>query len=125
MQEDRIPKEGQKDIALADEAKLRFATLLYRFLFFDWLFVDMTKAKNLFERNAAWQHNRAMRMHLPLYLRRWSVLTGLDLGLGCVFEKLLEIQLAAAWFFTWSCVTVTGMVVIAALWALLSIREMS
>ena len=124
MPESPAPEDGQKDIVPAADAEMRFATLLYRFMFFDWLFADMTKTQNLFERHAAWQHNRKMRRHLPLYLRRWSVLAVFDFGLGGVFEQLLEAKLLAAWFFTCSCVTVTGMVVIAVLWAFLSNVEM-
>lgn len=123
MEENPTPQQGQEDIVPAVVAEIRFSTLLYRFLFFDWLFADMTQAKNLFERHAAWQHNRRMRIHLPLYLRRWSVLTALDFGIGCIFDKLLEIQLVAAWFFTWSCVTITGMAVIAVMWIFLANPE--
>ena len=124
MQPSPAPQHGQEGVVPAVDAEIRFTTLLYRFLFFDWLFADMTKAKNPFERHAAWQHNRRMRRHLPLYLRRWSVLTALYFGLGTVFEQLLEIRLVAAWFFTWSCVTLTGMVVATVLWVLLASPEM-
>jgi hypothetical protein len=37
-----------------------FRTLLYRFIFFDWLFKDVSAARNVFERHAALQHNRHM-----------------------------------------------------------------
>lgn len=99
---------------------MRFTQLLYRFLFFDWLFADMTQAKDLFERHAAWQHNKRMSRYLPTYLRRWSFLTALDFGLGWLFEQILNASVVAAWFFTWSCVTLAGMVVIAVLWIFLS-----
>jgi len=101
-------------------AEIPFTTLMYRFLFFDWLFADMTKAMTLFERHAAWQHNRKMRMYLPLYLRRWSVLTAFDFASGCALENLLGSKLLAAWCFTGSCVTVTGMLIIVVLWLFLS-----
>jgi hypothetical protein len=97
-----------------------FRRLLYRFLFFDWLFADVSAARNLYERHAARQHNRRMRRYLPLYLRRWSVLTAFDFGLGLVFERTLQASLLSAWFFTWSCVTLTGMVVITVVWAFLA-----
>jgi hypothetical protein len=112
---------GQEVIA---DAEITFATLLYRFLFFEWLFADMTKAKNPFERHAAWQHNREMRRYLPLYLQRWSVFAVFNFGLGGVFERLLDIKLVAAWFFTWSCITITGMLLMAVLWVFLAKREM-
>jgi hypothetical protein len=97
-----------------------FSHLLYRFLFFDWLFVDMTKAKDMFERHAAWQHNKRMRRHLPTYLRRWSFLSALDFGLGWMFEQLLNTSLVAAWFFTWFCVMFAVVVVISVLWIFLA-----
>ncbi len=58
-----------------DSAELRFRTLLYRFIFFDWLFHDVGSARTPFERHAATQHNRRMSKYLPVYLRRWSFLT--------------------------------------------------
>ena len=119
MQENPAPQHGQDGLVPAVAAEIPFATLLYRFLFFDWLFSDMSKTMNLFERHAAWQHNRRMRRHLPLYLQRWSVLTAVEFGLGCVFEHVLDTGLLAAWFYTWSCVTVTGMALTSVLWAFL------
>lgn len=119
------PQDDQDSDAGALEPRMPFHSLLYRFLFFDWLFADMSKAVDLFERHAAWQHNRRMRIYLPLYLRRWSVITALDFALGCLFEKMLETSLVAAWFFTWSCVTLTGMMLISVMWLILSNAEIS
>ncbi|MFL6673418.1 MAG: hypothetical protein ACJ8LG_09020 [Massilia sp.] len=102
-----------------------FWRLLYRFLFFDWLFLDVSAARNRFERHAARQHNRHMSRYLPLYLRRWSVLTVFDFALGCLFERALQASLLSAWFFTWSCVTFTGMVVITVAWAILAHANLS
>jgi hypothetical protein len=104
----------------AAQAELPFLTLWYRFLFFGWLFRDLNAARDLYERHAAWQHNRRMCCYLPTYLRRWSFLTFLDFGLGCLFERAMQASLLSAWFFTWSCVTLTGMVVISVAWALLA-----
>jgi hypothetical protein len=111
-----VPQRPQAGTAPGEE--LRFATLLYRFLFFDWLFADMTRAMGLFERRLAWQHNRSMRRHLPTYFRRWSCLTALGFGLGSLFQ-LLEASLMAAWFFTLFSATLSGMVVISVAWVLL------
>jgi hypothetical protein len=102
-----------------------FRTLLYRFLFFDWLFRDVSAAKNLFERHVALQHNRFMSRYLPTYFRRWSVLAVFDFGLGFLFERTLQATLLSAWFFTCSCLTVTGMVVIAAAWVFLTFGRIS
>lgn len=104
-------------------AEIPFATLLYRFWFFDWLFVDLDRARNLFERHAAWQHNRRMRCYLPLYLWRWTVLTALAFLFGYLSEQVLEAALVAAGFFTGFAVTLTGMVVILVIWAFLAQPE--
>lgn len=100
--------------------ELPLRTLWYRFMFFDWMFRDLNAARNLYERNAAAQHNRHMSRYLPTYLRRWSFLTLCGFALGCVFEHSAQASLVSAWFFTWSCVTMTGMVVISVAWAFLA-----
>jgi hypothetical protein len=106
--------------ARTSQGELEFSTLLYRFLFFDWLFRDVSRAVNRYERLSAWQHNRAMRRYLPVYLRRWSVCAALAFGLGCVFESVLQGETMAAWFFAWACVALTGVLVISVLWIFLS-----
>mgnify|MGYP000636786064 CR=1 FL=1 len=98
----------------------RFGQTLYRFLFFDWLFRDVSAARDRIERHAARQHNRKMSRYLPVYLRRWSFLTAFDFALGFVLERALQATLLSAWFFTWSCITATGMVVITVAWLFLS-----
>ncbi|MET0855361.1 MAG: hypothetical protein ABWY27_01310 [Telluria sp.] len=105
--------------------EIPFRTLLYRFIFFDWLFADLGAARDLFERHAAWQHNRRMCRYLPVYLRRWSVLTAGGFGLGFLFERVSQPSLVSAWFFTSSCVTFTGMVVISVAWIFLANSRMS
>jgi hypothetical protein len=105
-----------------DEPRLTFGQLWYRFLFFDWLFRDVNAARDLFERHAARQHNRRMCRYRPVYLRRWSVLAAFDFGLGLLFERVIQATLLSAWFFTWSCVTITGMVVITVAWIFLAAR---
>jgi hypothetical protein len=102
-----------------------FGRLLYRFLFFDWLFADASRARNLYERHAARQHNQRMARYLPVYLRRWSFLATLDFALGCLSERVLQAGLLSAWFFTWSCLTLTGMVVITVMWAALVYGRLS
>jgi hypothetical protein len=104
---------------------LTFSQLLYRFLFFDWLFRDVSSTRTLLERHAARQHNRKMSRYLPVYLRRWSFLTAFDFGLGLLFEKVLQAGVLSAWFFTWSCVTFTGLVVITVAWLMLTYAKLS
>jgi hypothetical protein len=120
MTTDADPNPSQHDSKLPE---LSFWTLLYRFMFFDWLFADVGAARNLFERHAARQHNRHMSRYLPVYLRRWSLLAAFDFGLGCLFERAAS--LLSAWFFTLSCVTMTGMVVITVAWAILAHARLS
>ena len=116
--------EPQPD-STAVPSELPFRTLLYRFMFFDWLFRDISATRDLYERHAAWQHNRRMCAYLPTYLRRWSFLTAFDFLLGCLFERALQASLLSAWFFTWSCVTLSGMVVISVVWLFLANSRMS
>lgn len=108
-----------------EPSAIPFRTLLYRFMFFDWLFRDVSAARNRFERHAALQHNKYMSRYLPVYLRRWSVLATFDFGLGFLFERGLQATALSACFFTWSCMTVTGMVVILVAWVLLSFGRFS
>lgn len=104
---------------------LPFRTLLYRFMFFDWLFRDMSAARNLYERHATLLHNRRMCRYLPTYLRRWSFLTAFDFGLGLLAERALQASLLSAWFFTWTCVSLSAMVVISVAWVFLSYGKIS
>lgn len=114
MQHGHTPEPGPAP------AELPFLTLWYRFMFFGWLFRDLNAARDLYERHAALQHNRRMCRYFPTYLRRWSVLTFFDFGMGVLFERAMQASLLSAWFFTWSCVTLTGMVVIFVAWAFLA-----
>jgi hypothetical protein len=102
-----------------------FWRLLYRFLFFDWLFADVNRARNLVERHAASRHNRRMSRYLPVYLRRWLVLMALDFALGCLFERAAQASFLSAWFFAWSCVAFTAVVVITVAWAFLANGRLS
>jgi hypothetical protein len=99
-----------------------FGQTLYRFLFFDWLFRDVSAARNLYERHAAREHNRRMSRYLPVYMRRWSVLATFDFALGFLFERVLSATMLSALFFTGTCVTITGIVVMTVVWLFLAAR---
>jgi hypothetical protein len=116
------PAPGEENHASKEAS---FGQTLYRFLFFDWLFRDVNAARDLFERHAARQHNQRMSRYLPVYLRRWSFLAAFDFTLGLLFERVLQATIMSAWFFTWSCVTLTGMVVITVVWLFLSSARLS
>lgn len=104
---------------LPQAAELPFLTLWYRFIFFDWMFCDVQATRDLYQRRAALQHNRYMRRYLPVYLRRWAWLSAVGFVLGCLLERHTGAVLLSAWCFTWSCVAMTGVMVIAVSWALL------
>jgi hypothetical protein len=94
-------------------------SLLYRYLFWEWLFVDMASARGLYQRAAAWRHNVAQRRHLPVYMRRWFVLTAANLGVAAVFEKALAWTLSAAVFYTNGCIAVCVLAVTFVGWVFL------
>lgn len=114
------PPEPREQHAQAAESP--FGQTLYRFLFFGWLFRDVSAARNLYERHAAREHNRRMSRYLPVYMRRWSVLATFDFVLGFLFERVLSATMLSALFFTGSCVTVTGILVMTVIWVFLAAR---
>ena len=124
MSDSPQPQPDHRDSG-TDIVDIPFRTLLYRFMFFEWMFADISAARNRFERHAFVQHNRRMCRYLPVYLRRWSVLTACDFGLGLLAERALQASVVSAWFFTWSCVSLTGMVIISVAWIFLSNSRMS
>ena len=79
-------------------AELPFKVLLYRYFFFGWLFKDVNKG-DVFERSAAWRHNRSQARWLATYLRRWLFLSGMNYVLGVVCEILLQAPVLSAFFF--------------------------
>lgn len=97
-----------------------FLSLLYRFFFFDWLFLDLTKATSLIERHAAWRHNQEMRKYLPVYLRRWGVVSTAAFFTGSVCESVWQAKLVASCFFTGFSVTLAVMAVIVVAWLFLA-----
>ncbi|MEJ7932362.1 hypothetical protein WG922_20485 [Ramlibacter sp. AN1015] len=92
-----------------------FGTLLYRYFFFGWLFRDVNRG-NVFERAAAWRHNRAQAHWLLLYMRRWwSWGLGFYL-LGCVVELALNAPGWSALFYVPGALSVPVNAVIGAVW---------
>ncbi|TBO32886.1 hypothetical protein EYS42_06900 [Aquabacterium lacunae] len=75
--------------------RLPFRQLLYRYWFFDWLFKDVNRA-TLMERAAAWRHNQEQARWLPLYLRRWAILTVLSFAVGMLMEHGLRAPVLSA-----------------------------
>jgi hypothetical protein len=81
-------------------------SLLYRYWFWEWLFIDLAGVRDLYARAAAWRHNVAQRRHLPVYMRRWLALMAANLAVAAVLEKALACMLSAAVFYTNSCIAV-------------------
>lgn len=98
---------------MAEPAELSFRTLLYRYLFFSWLFRDVTRG-NLLERAAAWRHNLAQARWLVVYLRRWAVLGLACYALGGVIEYGFGHALWSAVFYVPSALSVAVNAVIGA-----------
>jgi len=96
-----------------------FRSLLYRYFFFQWLFSDITRAKGPIERRAAWLHNQRQRAWLPLYMRRWTMLSVAGFALGAIGERVLSAPVFAACWYTGSCTSVSVLLVIVVAWAFL------
>ena len=92
-----------------------FRALLYRYLFFGWLFRDVTRG-NLFERAAAWRHNQHCAPWLLVYMRRWLVLGLLLYLLGRLAEALVGQPLFSAVFYVPSVLSVQVQVVAGVAW---------
>ena len=82
-------------------------TLLYRYFFYDWLFRDASRGTPL-ERAAALRHNIEQSRWLPLYLKRWSVITLLCYGTGWVIESLGALP-ASAVFYVPACLAMSAL----------------
>lgn len=90
---------------MATDDSLSFRVLLYRYLFFGWLFRDVTHG-NLFERSAAWRHNLDRAPWLITYLRRWIALGIVSFALGMLVEHGLSAQVLSAFFYVPSVLSV-------------------
>jgi hypothetical protein len=89
--------------------------LLYRYLFFEWLFRDVSRGSPL-ERAAAWRFNRQMRRYLPTYLRRWAMIVVLSYALGAWFDRVLLLGYAGTFFYCVSALSVAMSVLIMRAW---------
>ena len=100
---------------------LPFRVLLYRYVFFAWLFKDMSHQRTLFERAAAWRHNREQSRWLPLYMLRYVVAGSILGALGFVAESLSP--LLSALFFVPGSMTVPMLAVAGVAWTGLQVLE--
>jgi hypothetical protein len=79
--------------------------LLYRYWFWGWLFRDASQG-DLLRRAAAWRHNVAQRMHLPVYMRRWLALVALSFVAALCLEVAVGDRAFAALFYVASVLAV-------------------
>ena len=99
---------------MATDHSVSFRVLLYRYLFFGWLFRDVSHG-NMFERSAAWRHNLDRAPWLITYLRRWIALGLLSFALGALFEHGLSAHALSAFFYVPSVLSVVVNTVIGVL----------
>ncbi len=100
-------------------SNLPFHVLLYRYLFFGWLFKDVSTGGNVFERAALHRHNREQARWLPVYLMRWLWLGLACYAIGQLMELVLEAPLLFNVFYTLSAASVPFAVAIATTWVAL------
>jgi hypothetical protein len=94
---------------------MSFATLLYRYFFFGWLFQDVSRG-SLLERAAAWRHNRDQARWLPTYMRRWFWCGLFSYALGAGVETLLHAPGLSVVFYVPCALAVSVNAVIGAAW---------
>ena len=71
--------------------------LVYRYWFWGWLFADVNTG-DLLRRAAAWRHNVAQRVHLPVYMRRWCACLVAMFAVAVIIEAC-DARAAAAVFY--------------------------
>lgn len=94
-----------------------FWYLLYRYFWPFRYFRDVTVGSKM-ERQQNYRYNRAMRIHLPGFICKWSFLTALWFGVGSAFDRMAGLVLPAAWCFmtgSWTLV-VAVLLTVAWLW---------
>jgi hypothetical protein len=97
--------------------QLPFRVLLYRYVFFTWLFKDLRAQSNLFERAAALRYNREQAHWLPLYMRRYAFAGCGLFALGWAVQALSPVL--SAFFFVPGTLAVPMLAVTAVCWTAL------
>ena len=111
----RLPTAA-KAIGLAPASSS--SSIWYRYFFYGWLFRDVGRG-NLWQRSAAWRHNREQSRWLPVYMRRWVVLCALSFGIAMFVELVLSAPALSALFYVPSALAVPYNVVTAVCWCFL------
>ena len=97
---------------------MSFSTLLYRYWFYGWLFRDAGRG-TVWQRAAAWRHNREQARWLPTYMKRWGVSGVLLFALAWWIEVRLSAPALSVVFYVVSVMSLPFNVVTALCWTLL------
>jgi hypothetical protein len=97
---------------------MMFSTLLYRYLFYGWLFRDAGRG-TVWQRAAAWRHNREQARWLPTYMLRWLVIGAVLLAAAWVVETLLSSPVLSAFFYVPSALSIPFNAITALCWVAL------
>lgn len=97
-----------------------FATLLYRYFFFAWLFED-TGRGDMLRRAAAWQYNKQQSRWLPRYIKRYAVTGALLFIVGALAEPVSP--LLSVFLYIPSAISVPMGTVAAICWVGLNFRD--
>ena len=98
---------------------LPFHTLLYRYLFYGWLFRDVSRG-TVFERANAWRHNREQARWLPTYVRRWLCIAAALGVVAVLLETVAGSPLLSAFFYVPSLVSLPCSLVTVVCWLFLT-----
>ncbi|HEX4883003.1 MAG TPA: hypothetical protein VFX05_02615 [Casimicrobiaceae bacterium] len=109
------------DLSLAGTPAEPLWQLLYRYWFWGWLFRDASQG-DLMRRAAAWRHNIAQRIHMPVYMRRWLGMMALTFAVALAMETALDARAFAAVFYVASVLAATVDVVASIAWLFLRAR---
>jgi hypothetical protein len=112
LSQNERPTPHQKEMNVHDPS---FGTLLYRYFFFEWLFLDVNKGSFL-ERSAAMRHNRSQAHWLLTYMRRWLWFGLLLYALGGIVEMQFRAPVVSAFFYVPSALSVSVNAVMVAAW---------
>jgi len=96
-----------------------FSTLLYRYFFYGWLFHDAGRG-TLWQRHAAWRHNRAQARWLPTYMRRWLIVGAALFAMAWFVERALGCPALSALLYVPSVLSVPFNAVTALCWTCLT-----
>lgn len=97
-------------------------SLWYRYFFYSWLFRDAS-CGTLWERSAAWRHNRVQARWLPRYMKRWAVLGLMLFGFAAYIEQILGCPVLSAFFYVPSALALPYNAVTAVCWTFLRFWE--